>query len=84
MKEENLTKAIELKNKLDSERELLQFANRYYVHLRVNLEERCEYGRIRNMDYLLGDNVIKELKAKVIANIEKNISDLQEELWEVL
>lgn len=84
MKEEDLTKAIELKNKLDSERELLQFANRYYVHLRVNLEERCEHGRIRNMDYLLGDNVIKELKAKVIANIEKNISDLQEELWEVL
>lgn len=80
MTEEDLTKAIKLKEELDSERELLRFANNYYVHLRVNLEERCEHGRIRNMDYLLGDNVIKELKAKVIANIEKIINDLQEEL----
>lgn len=80
MKEEDLSKAIKLKEELDSERELLQFANNYYVHLRVNLEERCDHGRIRNMDYLLGDNVIKELKAKVIANIEKNISDLLDKL----
>lgn len=80
MKEEDLKKAIKLKEQIDSERELLQFANSYYVHLRVNLEERCEHGRIRNMDYLLGDNVIKELKAKVIANIEKRINDLLEEL----
>ncbi len=80
MKEEDLTKAIKLKEELDRERELLQFANSYYVHLRVNLEERCDHGRIRNMDYLLGDNVIKELKVKVIANIEKIINDLQEEL----
>lgn len=80
MKEEDLTKAIKLKEQLDSERELLKFANSYDVNLRVNLEERSETGRIRNMDYLLGDKVIKELKAKVIANIEKNISDLLDKL----
>lgn len=80
MKEEDLTKAIELKNKLDSERELLQFANSYYVHLRVDLEERCEHGRIRNIDYLLDKDVIKGLRAMVIANIEKRINDLQVEL----
>lgn len=80
MKEENLKKAIKLKEELDSERELLRFANRPSVDLRVNLEERCDHGRIRNMDYLLGNNVIKELKAKVIANIEKNISDLLDKL----
>lgn len=80
MKEEDLTKAIKLKEELDSERELLRFANRPSVDLRVNLEERCDHGRIRNMDYLLGNNVIKELKAKVIANIEKNISDLLDKL----
>lgn len=80
MKEEDLTKAIRLKEELDSERELLKFANSYDVNLRVNLEERSETGRIRNMDYLLGDKVIKELKAKVIANIEKNISDLLDKL----
>lgn len=80
MKEEDLKKAIELKNKLDSKRELLQFANSNYVDLRVNLEERCDHGRILNIDYLLGDNVIEGLKAKVIASIEKNINDLQKEL----
>lgn len=80
MKEEDLSKAIKLKKELDSERELLRFANHPSVDLRVNLEERCDHGRIRNMDYLLGDNVIKELKAKAIANIEKNISDLLDKL----
>lgn len=76
MTEENLTKAIKLKEELDSERELLRFANHPSVNLRVNLEERCDHGRILNMNYLLGDNVIKELKAKVIANIEKGINEL--------
>ena len=80
MKEEDLTKAIELKKELDSERQLLKFAKHPSVDLRVNLEERCDHGHILNMDYLLGDNVIKELKAKVIANIEKNISDLLDKL----
>lgn len=79
MKEEDLKKAIELKNKLDSERELLQFANSNYVDLRVNLEERCN-NKIRNVDYLLDRDVIKGLRAIVIANIEKSINDLQEEL----
>ena len=80
MKEEDLKKAIELKNKLDSKRELLQFANSNHVDLRVNLEERCDHGRILNIDYLLGDNVIEGLKAMAIANFERRINDLQEEL----
>lgn len=80
MKEEDLKKAIELKNKLDSERELLQFANSIYVDLRVNLEERCDHGRILNIDYLLDDNVIEGLKAMVAASIEKRVNDLQKEL----
>ena len=58
MKEEDVTKAIELKKKLDSERELLQFANSHYVDLRVNLVGRCN-NEIRNVDYLLGRDVIK-------------------------
>lgn len=80
MKEEDLRKAIKLKEELDSEREFLRFANFPYVDLRVNLEERCDHGSIRNINDVLGDNVIKELKAKVIANIEKNISDLLDKL----
>ena len=80
MKENDLMKAIELKKKLDSKRELLQFANRPSVDLRVNLEERCDHGRILNMDYLLDDYFIEGLKAKVITSIEKDISDLLDEL----
>ena len=80
MKEEDLKKAIELKNKLDSERQLFQFANSIHVDLRVNLEERCEHGRILNIGYLLDDDVIEGLKAMVIASIEKRINDLLEEL----
>ena len=79
MKEEDLTKAIELKKKLDSERELLQFANSHYVDLRVELEDRCN-SEIRNVDYLLCNDTIKGLRAMVIANIEKRINDLLEEL----
>lgn len=80
MKEEDLKKAIKLKEELDSERELLRFANHPSVDLRVNLEERCDHGHILSMDDVLGDKAIKELKAKVIANIEKNISDLLDKL----
>lgn len=81
MKEEDLKKAIELKKKLDSERELLQFANSHYdVDLRVNLEERCDHGRVLNIDYLLDKDVIKGLRAMVIAKMEKRVNDLQEQL----
>lgn len=80
MKEEVLKKAIELKKILDDKRGFLQFANSHYVDLRVNLEERCDHGRILNIEYLLDEDVIKGLKAMVIANIEKRINDLQEEL----
>jgi hypothetical protein len=80
MKEEDLKKAIELKNKLDRKREFLQFANSNHVDLRVNLEERCDHGRILNIDFLLGNDVIKGLRAMVIASTEKSINDLLEEL----
>lgn len=79
MKEENLKKAIELKKGLDSKRELLQFADSHSVDLRVNLENRCN-NEIRNVDYLLERDVSKGLRAMVIANIEKSINDLLEEL----
>lgn len=79
MKEEDLNKAIELKKKLDSEREFLHFADSHSVDLRVNLENRCN-NEIRNVNYILDKDVIKGLRAMVIANIEKRINDLQEEL----
>ena len=80
MKEEDLNKAIQLKKKLDNERELLQLANSHYVGLRVKLDEDREPGRIVNIDYLFDKDVIKGLRAMVVANIEKRINDLLEEL----
>ena len=80
MKEEDLTKAIELKKKLDNERELLEFANSHYVDLRVSLESRCDHGRVLNIDYFLNKDVIKGLRAMVIANIEKNLNDILDKL----
>lgn len=80
MKEEDLTKAIELKKELDSKRELLQFANREFVDINVCLEDNCSKESFIVTNYLLGDNVINELKAKVIASIEKSIYDLLDKL----
>ena len=79
MKEEDLKKAIQLKKDLDDKRELLQFVIWNYVDLRFYLVGRCN-NEIRNVDYLLDKDVIKGLRAMVIANIEKRINDLQEEL----
>lgn len=79
MKEEDINKAIQLKEQIDSKRELLQFADIHTVDLRVNLENICN-NEIRNVNYLLNNDVIKGLRAMVIASLEKNINDLQEEL----
>lgn len=79
MKEEDLNKAIGLKKTLDDKRILLQLANSHCVDLRVNLKERYN-NEIRNVDYLLDRDVIKGLRAMIIANIKKSINDLQEEL----
>lgn len=81
MKEEDLNKAIQLKELLDDKRKLLKFANSCYVDLRVNLEDR--FGRssdIRDISNIFDDGVIEGLKAMAIASIEKSINDLQEEL----
>ena len=80
MKEEDLNKAIELKNKLDSKRELLQFANNQNVKLKVTLEDNCDHGRIRDMNYIFDDSDIEELKAKVITGIEKSINEVLVEI----
>ena len=80
MKEEDLRKAIKLKDELDSERELLKFANNRNVKLKVTLEDNCDHGRIRDVGYIFGDSLIEEMKAKVIANIENGINELLEKL----
>nr|UWI40317.1 MAG: hypothetical protein [Bacteriophage sp.] len=80
MKEEVLTKAIELKKQLDYQRRVLKLGNSVYTSIKVYFEDELIHDNVRITDDVLGDNVIKELKAKAIANIEKRINDLLEEL----
>lgn len=80
MKEEDLTKAIQIKKQLDYERELLLFANNRNVKLKVTLEDNCDHGRIRDVGYIFGDSLIEEMKAEVIAKIEKSANDLLDKL----
>lgn len=80
MKEEDLTKAIQIKKQLDYERELLQFANNRNVKLKVTLEDNCDHGRIRDVGYIFGDRLIEDMKAGIISNTEKRINDLLDRL----
>lgn len=80
MKEEDLTKAIKLKDELDDKRGLLLLVNLPYMELKVNLEEIYGHGSYRNVNSVLGDSIIKELRAKIIALIVERINDLQKEL----
>ena len=80
MKEEVLTKAIELKKQLDYQRRVLKLGNSVYTSIKVYFEDELIHDNVRITDDVLGDNVIKELKAKAIDNIEKRINDLLEEL----
>lgn len=80
MKEEDLTKAIRLKDELDGKRGLLQLANRPYMELKVNFEEIYGHGSYRNVNSILGDDVIEELRKKIITLIEERINELQKEL----
>ena len=80
MKEEVLMKAIELKKQLDYKRRVLKLGNSIYTSIKVYFEDDCIHDNVRITDDILGDDVIKGLRAMVIANIEKRINDLQEEL----
>lgn len=80
MKEEDLTKAIKLKEELDDKRGLLKLANLPYMKLKVNFEEIYAHGSYRNVNSVLGDSVIEELRKKIITLIEERINDLQKEL----
>lgn len=80
MKEEVLAKAIELKKQLDYKRRVLKLGNSVYTSIKVYFEDDDIHYNVRITDDILGDDVIKGLRAMVIANIEKRINDLQEEL----
>lgn len=73
-------KAIKLKDELDDKRGLLQLANLPYMKLKVNFEEIYGHGSYRNVNSVLGDSIIEELRKKIITIVEERINDLQKEL----
>lgn len=80
MKEEDLMKAIELKKQLDYKRRTLKLGNSVYTSVKVYFEDDCIHDNVRITDDILGDDVIKGLRAMIIANIENGINELLEEL----
>lgn len=80
MKEEDLSKVIELKKKLDYERGLLLFANNRNVKLKIILEDNCDYGSKHDIGYIFGDRFIEDMKTEIITIIEKSVSDLLDKL----
>lgn len=73
-------KAIELKKQLDYKRRALKLGNSVYTSVKVYFEDDCIHDNVRITDDILGDDVIKGLRAMIIANIENGINELLEEL----
>lgn len=80
MTEQDLEKAIKLKENLDFERRLLKFALNPSVELNVILRSRERNGYISVMNRVLGDEGIKEIKGKIIAIIKDEIHNLESQI----
>lgn len=80
MTEQDLEKAIKLKENLDYERRLLDFALKPYVELNVILRERERNGDVFFMNNVLGDEGIKEIKGKILAIIKDKIHNLESQI----
>lgn len=80
MTEQDLEKAIKLKEDLDFERRLLKFALKPSVELNVILRERDRNGNVSIMNRVLGDEGIKEIKGKIIAIIKDKIHNLESQI----
>lgn len=80
MTEQDLEKAIKLKEELDYERKLLKFALNPSVELNVILRERERNGDVSIMNRVLGDEGIKEIKGKIIDIIKDKIHNLESQI----
>lgn len=80
MTEQDLEKAIKLKEELDYERNLLKFALKPSVELNVILRERERNGDVSIVNRVLGDEGIKEIKGKIIAIIKEEIHKLESQI----
>lgn len=80
MKEQDLEKAINLKEGLDDYRRLLEFAMKPSVELSVELFENEVNGEVSTMNRVLGEEGFAEIKEKIISNIKDKIHGLELEI----
>lgn len=80
MTEQDLKKAIKIKEDLDYERRLLNFALNTNVELSVMLRERERYGEEFLMDGVIGDECLAEIREKIISNIKDKIHSLESQM----
>lgn len=80
MTEQDLEKAIKLKEELDYERKLLKFALKPSVELNVILCSRERNGDTFIANRVLGDEGIKEIKGKILAIIKDKIHNLESQI----
>lgn len=80
MKEQDLEKAIKLKEDLDYDRNLLKFALNPSVELNVILCSLERNGDTFIANRVLGDEGIKEIKGKILAIIKDKIRNLESQI----
>ena len=80
MKEQDLEKAINLKEGLDDYRRLLEFAMKPSVELSVELFENEVNGEVFTMNRVLGEEGFTEIKEKIISTIKDKIHSLESQI----
>lgn len=84
MTEQNLIKAIKVKEGLDYYRRLLEFAMKPSVELSVQLFENEVNGEVFTMNRVLGEEGFAEIKEKIITNIKDKIHSLESQIEKLL
>ena len=80
MTEQDLVKAIKVKEELDYYRRLLEFALKPSVELSVELFKNEVNGEVLTMNRVLGEEGFTEIKGKIISNIKDKIHGLELEI----
>lgn len=80
MKEQDLVKAIKVKEELDYYRRLLEFALKPSTELSVELYENEVNGEVFTMNRVLGEEGFTEIKGKIISSIKDKIHGLESQI----
>lgn len=80
MTEQDLVKAIKVKEELDYYRRLLKFALKPSVELGVGLFKNEVNGEVFTMNRVLGEEGFTEIKGKIISTIKDKIHSLESQI----